>query len=82
MRSDERVGEAPVDRLLDDQARRGRAALAGREIGAVDRAFDRGLEVGVGEHDERILAAHFELELAHRLGAGGRDLASRSRPSR
>ena len=73
MRSRHRVREAAVDRLLDDEARGGGAALAGREKGAVDRAFDRVLKIGVGEHDERILAAHFELEFAHRVGAGGRD---------
>ena len=67
----QRVDESLVDRLLDDEARRGRAALAGREIGAVDGAFDRVLEVGIGEHHERVLAAHLELELAHRAGAGG-----------
>ena len=43
------------------------------KIGAVDRAFDRGLQVGVVEHDQRVLAAHLELELAHRAGAGGGD---------
>ena len=48
----------------------------GREIGAVDRAFDRILQVGVSKHDEGILAAHFELEPAHGLGAGGRDLGA------
>ena len=72
----ERIGEAPVDRLLDDEARRGRAALSCREISAVDRAFDRILEVGVGQDDKRILAAHLELEPAHGFGAGGRDLGA------
>ena len=58
--------ESVMDALGDDQARGGGAALAGREEGAVDGAFDRRLEVGVVEHDHRVLAAHFELELLHR----------------
>ena len=76
----ERVGETRVDAFGDDQPRGGRAALAGGEIGAVDRAFDRRLQVRVVEHDERVLAAHFELELAHPRGAGRGDaLAGRDR---
>ena len=35
---------------------------------------DGDVEVGVVEHDERVLAAHLELELAHMLDAGGGDL--------
>ena len=62
------VDEAVVDALGHDQARGGRAALAGREEGAVDGAFDRDLEIGVVEHDQRILAAHLELHLLHRVG--------------
>ena len=67
-----------MDAGLDDQARGGRAALAGREKGALHRAFDGDLEVGVIQHDERVLAAHFELDLLHRVAgdAGGRDLAA------
>ena len=32
--------------------------------------LDRDLEVGVVEHDHRVLAAHLELELAHHLDRG------------
>ena len=30
--------------------------------------FDRDIEIGVVEHDQRVLAAHLELELAHVAG--------------
>ncbi|MGY3104025.1 hypothetical protein ACVWW7_000652 [Bradyrhizobium sp. LM6.9] len=68
-----------MDAFGDDQARRSSAALAGREIGAVDGDLDGGLEIGVVEHDQRVLAAHLELELLHRVRehAGLRDLAPR-----
>ena len=42
--------------------------------------LDRHLEVGVVEHDGRVLAAHLELELAHHLDAGlGHALAGADR---
>ena len=44
--------------------------------------LDRDLEVGVVEHDHRVLAAHLELELAHRADAGLGDAAAGGRPSR
>ena len=78
----ERRDEAVVDAFGDDQPRRGGAALAGGEEGAVDGAVDRDVEVGVVEHDERVLAAHLELELAHVLDARPRPRACRCRPSR
>ena len=76
MRSVSAVDESVVDALRHDQPRRGRAALAGGEERAVDGAFDRDLQVGVVEHDQRVLAAHLELELLHRLArdAGRGDL--------
>jgi hypothetical protein len=43
---DQRVGKTLIDRLLDDDARRGRASLSGREIGAVEGAFDRICKIG------------------------------------
>ena len=84
MRSVMRVDEAVVDAVGHDQARGRRAALAGGEEGAVDGAFDRDLQVGVVEHDQRVLAAHLELHLLHRIGAdaGCGDLAAGRRPSR
>ena len=44
---------------------------------------DRDVEVGVVEHDQRVLAAHLELELSASCSIAGRgDAACRSRPSR
>jgi hypothetical protein len=43
---DQRVGKTLIDRLLDDDARRGRASLSGRQIGAVEGAFDRIGKIG------------------------------------
>ncbi len=76
-----RIDEAVVDALGDDQARRRRAALPGREVRALHRAVHRRREVGVVEDDQRILAAHLELHLGHprhRLRARSR---GRSRPN-
>ncbi len=39
-------------------------------------------EVGVVEHDQRVLAAHLELHLAHPRRAALRDACARCRPSR
>src|SRR5262249_21175434 len=58
---DQRLHEAVVDRILDDGAARGRALLAGREERAVHRLSDRRFEIGVGEDDGWVLAAHLEL---------------------
>ena len=55
--------EAVVDGLGHDQARGRGAALPGLEEGAIDRAADRDVEIGVVQHHERVLAAHLELEL-------------------
>src|SRR3546814_8945827 len=49
----ERGDEAVVNRILDDHARRGGAALAGLKETAVERDGDRPVEIGVGEDDER-----------------------------
>ncbi len=61
------------DRPFDDRAARGGAALAGREERGVEHAIDRDVEVGVGEHDGRVLAAHLELHAREALGADPRD---------
>src|SRR5690606_874676 len=57
----ERFDEAVVDRVFDDDAARSGAALAGLEETAVGRDRHRLVEIGVGEDDERVLAAHFHL---------------------
>src|SRR3546814_11593839 len=58
----ERGDEAVVDRVLDDHAARRGAALAGLEEAAVERDGDRFVQIGVGEDDKRILAAHLRSE--------------------
>src|SRR5205085_11060701 len=53
--------EAVVNTLCDDDPRRSSAALPGREEGAVDGTGNSAVEIGIIEHHERVLAAHFEL---------------------
>src|SRR6185503_18455893 len=72
-----RANEAVVNARPDDQSRRGRAALPGRKESAVDRAVDRHPQVGVVQNDQRILAAHFELQLGHALDRLGGDRVAR-----
>jgi len=67
--------EALVDRLLHQQARTGAADLALVEPDRIDQAFDRRIQVGVVEHDERRLAAQFQRQL---LAAAGRGLADQA----
>ena len=57
----ERGHEAVVDRRFDNRAGRCRALLAGGEEGRVGDVLDRAGEVGVSQHDGRVLAAHLEL---------------------
>ena len=53
----------------DDAAGRG-AALSGRAEAAPQAAVDRQLEVGVVEDDDRVLAAHLEVDLLERRRGG------------
>ena len=52
----------------------GRAHFALVEEHAEQRAFDRRLEVGVGEEDVRRLAAELERDLLQRVGGGAHDV--------
>ena len=63
-----------VDRPLDQQAAAGGAALARVLEQRLDDRGDRLVEVGVGEHDVRRLAAELEVERGEPLRAGGGDL--------
>jgi hypothetical protein len=47
-----------------------------REEGTIHGTFDRGLEVRIVEHDQRVLAAHFELEFGHPSHTGAGNLAA------
>ena len=70
--STRRDDELVRDRALDDDPARGHADLALVQERAEGRCVDRVLEVGVGEDDQRVVAAELEhdpLELpAGRLG--------------
>ncbi len=66
-------------RLLDEDARARVAALARRVVDGVDRARDRGVEVGVREEDVRALATELERDALHRLRAEPHDLRARPR---
>ena len=76
--ADQLVDELVVDRLLDDQPGAGRAHLAGVQEHRGQREVQRGLAVGVGEHDVGVLAAELEGHLLHgRRGRGHDPLAGR-----
>src|SRR5205085_8603714 len=60
---DELRGERVVDALLDDDAARGGAALAGGAEGRPEDAVDGQVEVGVVEDDDRVLAAELEMDV-------------------
>ena len=80
MRVDERLLERVGDRLLDDEALGGDAALAvvdaARACAACAAAC---VDVGVGQHDEGIGAAQLEHGLLERRARGRGDLARRRR---
>ncbi len=56
------LDELVVNLVLDEQPAAGAAALALVEEQAEVRAFDGGVEVGVGEDDVRALAAQFQAD--------------------
>src|SRR5207302_986191 len=66
-----RLHKAVVDAFGGDHLRRRGATLPGGEEAALHGAVRGDLDIGVVEHDERILAAHLELEFLH---AGDRRL--------
>ena len=66
---DELLLERVVHLLVRDDARRGRAALAGRAERRPHDAVDREVEVGVVQDDDRVLAAELEVHVLERLRA-------------
>src|SRR6266705_2481992 len=69
------------DLVLHEQAVRAHAGLAGVPVLGGERAFDRGIEVGVVEDDERRVAAELHGSLLHGLRALLEQyLADRGRP--
>ena len=61
---DELLDELVVDLAVDEEARGRRAALAGRAEGAPHRAVDRQIQVGVFHDEDRVLAAHLQVQRA------------------
>ncbi len=59
-----------------EPGRRG-AALAGRVESALDRALDRDVEIGIVEHQERVLPAHLQLHFGVALRSREKDVVSR-----
>jgi hypothetical protein len=77
------VGEARhefvVERRIDEHARARFATLPGRVVDRPDRARDRIVEIRIGEHEVRALAAELERQPLDRLRAEPHDLAARLR---
>ena len=71
-----RLHDAVVDAALDEDARGGRAGLAGVLDAGVDEVGQRRVEVGVGEDELRRLAAELERHRHDVRRRGGRDLAA------
>ena len=72
-RRDQLLDELVVDALVHEQPRGGRAALAGRAERAPDRAVDRQVDVRVVHDEDRVLAAHLQVQALERRRAGLRD---------
>ena len=80
MQLDEAFDERLEDLLVHIDALDAAAALAGIEERAVDEVLDRVVELGVGQHIGRILAAELEAERGEGAGRGALDrLAARDR---
>ena len=60
-----------VDTILDDDAAGGSAALAGRTESTLDDAAEGFVQIGVGEEDDGVFAAHFGLHFFEPGGAAG-----------
>ena len=62
-----------VDLVLHEQPAAGAAALALVEVQPEHRAFERGIQVGVGEDDVRALAAELERDPLEGVGGARHD---------
>ena len=80
-RSSDRVEELVGDRVLDEDPERPQAHLPG-VVELLDGQGDREVEVGVGEHDQRRLAAQLERQRDDVRGRRRGDHAWRSARSR
>ena len=71
-----------VGSILDEDAARAQADLPRVEEGGTDGAVDGGVDVAVGEDDQRVLPSELERELREARGDGGGDGGARLGPSR
>ena len=67
------VDELARDVLVHEQAGRRRAPLPAGPEGAPDGPLDREIHVCVLQHEDRVLAAHFEMKALEGRRGGGRD---------
>ena len=79
---DDPLDELVGDGALDEQPAAAVAALAHVEVDAIDDGVERGVQVGVGEHELGVLAAELELDLLQvalrtRRSRGGRRRSNR-----
>jgi hypothetical protein len=66
------LNEGVMDRAMHEEARSGGAFLPRAAKGAVDGEIHRAIEIAIIHHDERVLRAHFKLQLHEaRRGKGG-----------
>ena len=68
-RSASRVRELLVDRGLHEQPARRRAALAVQAVDHEHHGVERAIEIGIVEHDDRVLAAELEVHALQRRRA-------------
>ena len=59
---DELGDELVVERLVDEDPAGSRAHLAGVEEAAPEGALDGGVDVGIVEHDQRVVAAQLQAD--------------------
>ena len=70
---DEALDELVIQRFVDINALDAAAALAGIEESAVDQSLDGMVEIGVGHHIGRVLAAEFQAEPSEGARRGALD---------
>ncbi|TMC25752.1 MAG: aldehyde dehydrogenase family protein, partial [Chloroflexi bacterium] len=73
-RRGELLGEGICHRLLDDEAFGGDTTLAVVLVAGADGRGNRRIDVGIGQHDERVRAAQLEHLLLERLASRAGDL--------
>ena len=74
--------ELVLDRLVDEQPRSGGADFALAVENADGRAAHGRVQIGIGKHDVRRLAAELERDVLQRVGGGPHDALARGRVAR